>query len=127
MSEPLYGSPPLGGLLSETLFLQNLPSVLCGHLLGPEPGHAVLDMCAAPGGKTTHLATLMNDMGVVVALDRAENRVSKVRDNCNRWGISCVRAFAHDANEFHNLPGESMRGRGNIQTPSSPTSSHILY
>lgn len=42
-------------------FLQNLPSIFCGHILEPFPHHLVLDMCAAPGGKTTHIATLMNN------------------------------------------------------------------
>ncbi|KAH7956107.1 hypothetical protein HPB52_006024 [Rhipicephalus sanguineus] len=106
MTEPLSGCPPLGGLEPSQLFLQNLPSALCGHILGPKPGDTVLDMCAAPGGKTTHLATLMKDKGLVVALDRSANRVSKIRSNCERWQISCVRTFAHDANEFDSLPRE---------------------
>uniref|UniRef100_A0A131YJR6 Methyltransferase NSUN6-like protein n=1 Tax=Rhipicephalus appendiculatus TaxID=34631 RepID=A0A131YJR6_RHIAP len=106
MTEPLSGCPPLGGLEPSQLFLQNLPSALCGHILGPKPGDTVLDMCAAPGGKTTHLATLMNDTGLVVALDRSANRVFKIRSNCERWQISCVHTFAHDANEFDSLPRE---------------------
>ncbi|XP_077509339.1 tRNA (cytosine(72)-C(5))-methyltransferase NSUN6 isoform X2 [Amblyomma americanum] len=112
MTEPVSGCPPLGGLEPSRLFLQNLPSALCGHILDPRPGDTVLDMCAAPGGKTMHLATLMNNtvvftthcpQGLVIALDRSENRVAKVRNNCERWQISCVRAFAHDANDFDSL------------------------
>lgn len=41
--------------------LQNLPSILCGHILNPKPQDHVLDMCAAPGNKTTHLAALMHN------------------------------------------------------------------
>lgn len=41
--------------------LQNLPSVVVGHVLGPRPGERILDMCAAPGGKTCHIAGLMGD------------------------------------------------------------------
>ena len=41
--------------------LQNLPSVVVGHVLGPRPGERILDMCAAPGGKTCHIAALMGD------------------------------------------------------------------
>ncbi|XP_077534187.1 tRNA (cytosine(72)-C(5))-methyltransferase NSUN6 [Haemaphysalis longicornis] len=108
MTDPLSGCPPLGGLEPSQLFLQNLPSALCGHVLAPRPGEAVLDMCAAPGGKTTHLATLMDDTGLVVALDRSENRISKVRANCERWGISCVRTFAQDANEYDSLLNEEL-------------------
>lgn len=40
---------------------QNLPSVVVGHVLGPRPGERILDMCAAPGGKTCHIAALMRD------------------------------------------------------------------
>lgn len=43
------------------LNIQNLPSVVASHVLGPKPGERILDMCAGPGGKTTHIAALMND------------------------------------------------------------------
>lgn len=50
--------------------LQNLPSLLAAHVLAPRPGARVLDMCAAPGGKTTALAQLMEDRGEVGSLGR---------------------------------------------------------
>lgn len=41
--------------------LQNLPSIICSRILDPRPGETVLDMCAAPGNKTTHIGALMED------------------------------------------------------------------
>ena len=61
MSDPLYIAPCLNGVLPDLMFPQNLPSVVCSKVLDPQPGERVLDMCAAPGGKTTHLAVLMQD------------------------------------------------------------------
>ena len=49
MRFPLYSCPSLSGVLPHLLFLQNLPSVVVGHVLGPCPGEIILDMCAAPG------------------------------------------------------------------------------
>ena len=43
------------------ILLQNLPSILCSRILNPQPGETVLDMCAAPGNKTTHIACLMQN------------------------------------------------------------------
>lgn len=40
---------------------QNLPSIVCGRVVDPQPGEIILDICAAPGNKTTHLSTLMNN------------------------------------------------------------------
>ena len=61
MTEPVYESPCLSDLLPSLIFPQNLPSAVAVHVLDPQPGECVLDMCAAPGGKTCHIATLMEN------------------------------------------------------------------
>ena len=61
--------------MDELIFLQNLPSCVAAHALDAKPGDHVLDMCAAPGGKTTHIAARMHDTGRVVALERSAARV----------------------------------------------------
>lgn len=54
--------------------LQSLASYTAALVLNPAPGSRVLDMCAAPGGKTTALAQIMGDSGQVVALDRSHSK-----------------------------------------------------
>jgi 16S rRNA C967 or C1407 C5-methylase (RsmB/RsmF family) len=63
-------------VLEGEIFLQNLPSVVAARVLDPQPGERILDMCAAPGGKTTAIAILMKDQGEIIALDRSHNKVN---------------------------------------------------
>lgn len=77
--------------------LQNLPSIICGHVLNPQAGEYILDMCAAPGNKTTHLAQLMQNTGTIIALDRSARRTEILRDNLKRFHIDCVQSFTFDA------------------------------
>jgi 16S rRNA (cytosine967-C5)-methyltransferase len=59
-------------------------------MLNPQPGEAVLDGCAGRGGKTAHIAQLMQDSGRLVALDQSISRLSQLRDEMQRLGISVV-------------------------------------
>ena len=69
-------------------------------LLAPEPGDRVLDACAAPGGKATHLAELMHNKGEVWAIDRSAGRLRRVAANAARLGTDCLQAMAADASEL---------------------------
>nr|XP_009671974.1 PREDICTED: putative methyltransferase NSUN6 isoform X2 [Struthio camelus australis] len=96
MTEPVYLSPSFDNVLPSHLFLQNLPSVVVSHILNPQPGERILDMCAAPGGKTTHLATLMHDQGEVIAMDKIANKVKKIKQNAELLQLNCIKAFCYD-------------------------------
>jgi 16S rRNA (cytosine967-C5)-methyltransferase len=89
----LKSHPPLGTLKSFAdgwFYVQDPSTLLAVSQLRPQPGDTVLDLCAAPGGKTTFIAQLMNNQGKLVAHDVSEDRLQLIRDNCRRLGITCV-------------------------------------
>ena len=77
---------------------------LASRLLDVEEGHRVLDMCAAPGGKTAYIAALMHSRGEVVAVDRFESRLKLLQKNMTRLNVDCVRIVEADALEYKSLP-----------------------
>ena len=86
------------GLLQEGwLQVQDEAAQLVSYIVAPLPGERVLDVCAAPGGKTTHLADMMKDQGEIVAVDISAGRLGIVEANCRRLGISLVKTMRHDA------------------------------
>lgn len=68
-------------------------SALIAHLVDPQPGETVIDVCAAPGGKTAHLAALMGNVGRIVACDRSPLRLRLIEEACPRLGISIVETY----------------------------------
>jgi 16S rRNA (cytosine967-C5)-methyltransferase len=76
---------------------QSRSSMLIAHLLAPEPGERLLDLCAAPGAKTTHLAAMIENLGEVVAVERHPGRARALARTCRRMGARSVRVEVADA------------------------------
>lgn len=84
----------------EGLFqVQSEASQLVSYLLTPQPAERVLDACAAPGGKTTHLAELMQDRGEIIASDISQRGLRKIEENAKRLGLSSIRTGIADASK----------------------------
>lgn len=88
-----------GGAISEFpefkegLFqVQDESSMLASYVVDPKPGEVILDLCAAPGGKTTHLAALMKNEGRIIAVDLHAHRLRLIEENCRRLGVNIVEA-----------------------------------
>jgi len=79
------------------IYVQDEASQLVSLLLEPESGHRVLDICAAPGSKTSHIAVLAEDKAWIVACDRHHHRLATLRAGCERLGIQSVDALELDA------------------------------
>ena len=80
-----------------SLTVQDLSAMLMAHILAPKPGQKVLDLCAAPGGKSCQMAELMEDQGRVVAIDLHPHRVELIQAQAKRLNLSIVEAVCHDA------------------------------
>jgi 16S rRNA (cytosine967-C5)-methyltransferase len=80
--------------------IQDESAGLACHLLEAKPDMKVLDLCAAPGGKTAYIAGLIQDKGEIVALDRYDSRLNIMRKNMERLSIHCVRTEEVNALEY---------------------------
>jgi len=91
--------PLLPGFHEGAFYVEDEAAQLIPLLLDPQPGDIVLDACAAPGGKSTHVAALMQNKGIVYAVDRKETRLDLVRNNCRRLGIQIVVPIVGDVRQ----------------------------
>ncbi|BAY33822.1 sun protein [Nostoc carneum NIES-2107] len=80
--------------------VQDSSAQLVTHLLDPQPGEVVIDACAAPGGKTTHIAELMGDKGKIWACDRTASRLKKLQENAKRLNLQSIQICTGDSREF---------------------------
>jgi 16S rRNA (cytosine967-C5)-methyltransferase len=110
----MHGSP----LWTAGAFIaQSRAAMLPARVLGPEPGERVLDLCAAPGGKSTHLAALMENRGEVVAVERNRQRAAELGRTAQRLHATCVRVVLADA--ARPLAGEGQFDRVLVDPPCS--------
>ena len=80
--------------------VQDRSSQLIAPSLGPLPGEKILDACAAPGGKSTHIAELINNEGNLWSVDRSSRRCKKILANSERLGTKCLQILVADSNEL---------------------------
>lgn len=80
--------------------IQGLSSAHCVQALDVKPGMTVIDLCAAPGGKSFSIAELMNNIGTVYAFDLYPQRVNLIKESSTRLHIDIIKAEAHDAAEY---------------------------
>ncbi len=100
----VHGRASIGGLheyLFGYYFIQAMASMLPPIALDPQPGEIILDMAAAPGGKTTHIAQLMRNTGVVVAIENNANKIPILESHIWRLGISNTVVLKGDARDLN--------------------------
>ncbi|AFZ47998.1 sun protein [Cyanobacterium stanieri PCC 7202] len=90
----------LKGFADGLFSVQDSSAQLVGHFLAPVRGETVFDACAAPGGKTTHIAELMGDEGTIIACDNISSRLEKITENVQRLGLKSVQVREGDSSEW---------------------------
>jgi NOL1/NOP2/sun family putative RNA methylase len=100
------GSSP-GALLEHMLgfyYVQGVPSMTAVSVLDPQPGETVLDLAAAPGGKTTYIAQMMRNEGKVIAVEQDRQRMNSLQSNIVRCGATNTIVLRGDARKLDKLP-----------------------
>ena len=84
------------------IYLQNLSSMIPAIILAPKPKENILDMTAAPGGKTTQMATLSENKALITACEKNKIRIEKLKYNIEKQGVSCVNILHKDSRNLDN-------------------------
>jgi 16S rRNA (cytosine967-C5)-methyltransferase len=99
------------------IIIQEEAPALAAILLNPKPGEVVIDMCAAPGGKTEHMGELMKNQGTIYAFDIDEMRIKRMKDLLKRTGIEIVRIFKEDARNAPRILGAEVADKVLLDAP----------
>ena len=110
LSQRIPNLPHALRLLSSAGAIKNLPGFhegwwtvqdssaqLVSYLLNPQPNEVIIDACAAPGGKTTHIAELIGDTGKIWACDRTDSRLRKLQQNTQRLNLKSIQVCVGDS------------------------------
>ncbi len=103
ITESFYNLPSLVDLEAHKaglFYSQSFPAILVAPILNPQPNEIIIDFCAAPGGKTTHIAQLTENQCQVIAVDRSTRRLERLEEEAKRLGVKCVKTFAGRAKKF---------------------------
>lgn len=99
LMQPVGAIQALPGFQEGWWMVQDSSAQLVSHLLNPQPGEVVIDACAAPGGKTAHIAELMGDHGTIWACDKTPSRLKKLQQNCARLGLESIQIHTGDSRQ----------------------------
>ncbi|GAE33900.1 16S rRNA (cytosine(967)-C(5))-methyltransferase RsmB [Halalkalibacter akibai] len=98
---------------------QDESSMLVARAVGTEPNMTVIDACAAPGGKSTHMAELMEGQGKVLSFDLHEHKVKLIREQASRLGLDNITATALDARTLTSQYDKNQFDRVLVDAPCS--------
>lgn len=119
--ENFSGSPRLLPGYEEGLFyVQDPSSVWVSRFLSPQAGEQILDLCAAPGSKTTHMAALMENTGKITAIEPKKDRLQRLEENLARLGVTNVETILADGLVFEPAEG-NLYDRVLVDAPCSGT------
>lgn len=110
------------GLLDSKLFseghfsVQDEASLMAAELLNPKPGETVVDVCAAPGGKSFAMAEMMKNTGIIYALDIHHHKIDLIDKGAQRLGIDIIRSSVFDSERIR----EDLRGKGDCVLADVP-------
>jgi 16S rRNA (cytosine967-C5)-methyltransferase len=115
-------SLPREALAAGLCYAQDPATAIAPVLLGAQPGEAILDACAAPGGKTAMLAAMMNNQGRIIASDSSEARLKRLRENLSILRVTNAGVFVHDLASDKAAPwGDTLFDRILLDVPCSNT------
>ncbi|MFM1842248.1 MAG: Fmu and Fmv protein [Cyanobacteriota bacterium] len=110
--------PQLPGFKEGWWTVQDASAQWVAQILDPQPGEIIFDVCAAPGGKTTHIAELMGDQGQIYAGDRTASRLQKVATIQQRLGLTAIKTWHGDVTQRDHPPISSV-DRALLDVPCS--------
>jgi len=87
---------PPSWIVDGLCYIQDPSTLMACELLDPQPGETILDACAAPGGKTSYIAQLMENTGQIMACDSSQKRLERLRENLDRLGVINTNVFQRD-------------------------------
>ena len=97
LSQSVGNVQNLTGFSSGLFTVQDSSAQLVSHFLNPQPHESIFDACAAPGGKATHIAELMENKGLIVACDNIKSRLKKIQQNISRLGLTSIKVIEGDS------------------------------